>query len=85
MPEPEMEFCGLCGKNKPASDFDKIPLSQIGERVFMYSVCGLCRTVIHNIRRIVSDAENEERERLKGIVEKVEKGRIIIPYMNFRS
>jgi hypothetical protein len=68
----ETKFCGLCGKHKPADDFIEIPLAMLRNGPFIYSACKSCETVIHNIRRIVKEAEKEE-------VAPEEKRRIIVP------
>lgn len=68
--ETETKFCGLCGKHKPVADFIEIPLAMLRTGPFIYSACKSCETVIHNIRRIVKEAEKE-------VVP--EKSRIIVP------
>ena len=76
MPEPEMKFCGLCGKNRPENDFVNLPLAMLSRGPFVYCACQQCSVVIHNIRRVVKEeAEKQRDEALNG----EGKGLIIVP------
>ena len=76
MPNNELKFCILCGKNKPIIDFVKVILARIDNSVFVQEVCKSCETVIHNIRRVVKEAEEERREELE---KQAEKKLIVVP------
>jgi hypothetical protein len=57
-PDQKLNFCGLCGKTKTLDEFHRIPLAMLSTGVpFIYDVCNSCNTVVHNIRRIVGEAD----------------------------
>lgn len=79
-PTPELKFCGLCGKNKPAETFHRIPLAMLSTGVaFIYEVCEGCNKVVFNIRRIVGEADALAQKNLQTLKEAKEQGRIILP------
>lgn len=74
----DIKFCRLCGKNKPATEFFRTPLARIApDRVFGCEVCKSCQTVVHNIRTLVRDADNNYREEMKQKAEAAP--RMIVP------
>jgi len=59
---PELKFCRLCGKNKPADKFEPIPLFEFEGKLFIQLACELCRVVVHNVRQIYRDETNRIKD-----------------------
>ena len=53
--KPELRFCRLCGKERPAKDFSKILLARIPAGNVVYDGCKGCATTMHNAVQILKE------------------------------
>jgi hypothetical protein len=51
----KLVLCRLCGKQKPAKEFEVIVLSRIGNALIKFAGCHACATVIFNATVIVQE------------------------------